>query len=213
MAAQRLNNRIRARILEHMLSEKFEPEIKVLNELEERIANLAYSIYLPSSRRKAVNSLPKSMFCTRSTMPVAVMGEVSYFAFSKTPNKPESRLTGYDLQNRSNVPESLSINLSLAEGRSKTLAELVVKHRRDTADMGETRSRLRNDILAVLNSVPTRKKLIEEWPELEPTLDRIYPETSASPFPTKAIAVQLGKLNEALDLPEVSKVDPEAVTA
>lgn len=212
MAAQRLNNRIRNRILEHMIGEKFEPEIKVLNELEERIANLAYSLYLPSARRKAVASLPASMFGTRSTMPVAVMGETSNFAFSKNPDKPESRLVGADLRSSHTLPSSLSINLALAEGRSRTLGDLVTKHRRDTEDMKNRRSRLSNDISAVLASVPTRKKLIEEWPELEPTLDRIYPETSASPYPTKALAVQLGKLNEALHLPEVSKAKEEAVT-
>jgi len=224
--SMRLTKAIRESILNEMLDMKFlELERKALDAAHD-IADLAYAIYAPPRIESHLYGLPEAMVHWDDGIAVALNGQREWFPFreaekhyhkitgrksamdrrrDRQPPQKDQRRFGRDARSKYQLADSLSINSRSATKTQKKLAEMIAEHRALRDKIDEDRNRLKTEINAVLGSVTTRKRLIEEWPEIEPTLDRIWPESGggiAKQTMPKAIAVQMKKLNRDLGLPE-----------
>lgn len=208
-ASRRLTNAARRQIRDHLLEQKFTEREGELSLLEAEIADLAYEVYITPTEMKYIKKLPRGMFDTSSSISVAVDGQQHDFDFCKRATKKdphrkqgEERLTGDDLSGWRNIPDRLSLNTRTASGKKKELADAVTRWVRESEAIKNEKAEVRNNIDAVLDSSTTRRNLIKAWPEIEPTLDRIWTENDESVAPTKALAVSMTALNQSLDLPE-----------
>ena len=216
MPAQRLTKRIKEQITSHLLGDKFDKRTEINDAKEYEISDLAYEVYANKSEREALEALPKRMQQTADGLSVAVMGQREFFHFGPYTDKggyPE-RVVGEDAgENRWQTCDKLSLNTRTATGKAKRLAQMVSDYRKEREAIKTERRALEVKIEGALSGITTRKRLIESWPELEPTLDRIWPEESPTVVKTAALAVKYDELNSELELPEVKKAKDKKGTA
>lgn len=208
MANPRLTNSIRRQIKNHLLEDRFGDEQERIKGMVAKIGPMAYEIAFPKKIRDLVNQLPPEWIRTQDDILVAVDGEREYYSFGpKDPSNPEDGQVElpYPVKERYSVLDALSFNSrETYRGKARQLMELVVDSRNAQAALKKERREAELKIDAVLESATTRKKLIEIWPEIEPTLDRIWPNNEPVKV-TKELAVNMSSLNESLGLPESKK--------
>lgn len=199
----RLNASTRRRIADHLIEDTFRQRTLDSESESVAIANAAYAIYMTPYRRKLATALPDEWFDKVNSISIAVGGMAATFSFSL--DKSDYRPVGHDARRSYRVCDALSINTRTAEGKLAELGERVVRWMQESESIKEGRRSLTVKIKAVLDSVTTRSRLIEEWPEIAPTLDRIWPEETKPVVKTKAISVRMDQLNKELKLPEPPK--------
>lgn len=196
MASQRLNNGLRAQIINKLIERTFPKRYKeidkdlgvwlvqyhqlwhsgfeaVLDQLPDRAAKLVMQIRVRPPGPSAYN---EAVSCT---------SDYSLKSFHDFPD-------GYEYQN------TLESRLIKLLGKTKkteqclaTLHELLKNRKALDAE----RDKLRGDALAILNSVQTYKALIAVWPEIVEVIG-----TDEAPKPQRALVKNLGALNVGFGL-------------
>lgn len=180
----RLTNQIRQSMLKTVLDHAFSAAERTAAQAKLVAAEKIYSdIY--GAHLIAMESLPKGYLPRRSYLYIAIGGQMRQIDFS------EGKLTGGSHGDRHSHSKA-----KLYVGDEPVVVEWL-KAESDCEDVKSRRSAMRREVGAVLDSVPTFKKLWEVWPECKSLLEKYEVKPSIAILPT----VQVANLNAALGLP------------
>ena len=194
MAQTRLTNAIRNDIRNHLIDAKFKPIQDQLKQDKTELAQRMYNELVPAETQKMIGKFPFGWFKQSSHFKAAIDGQSFDLKLDAQQPVPHSHTTY-------SVDGKLSFNSRNDRGERKRLGKDLRAIMDRHTQYNEDHAKAMRDTDAVLNSVNTRKRLLEVWPELEPTLDRVWPEDQPMKV-APVLAVKMGALNKALDLPE-----------
>lgn len=179
----RLTNQIRQSMLKTVLDHAFSAAERTTAQAKLVAAKKIY-IDIYGAHLIAMESLPKGFLEKRSYLYIAIGGQTRQIDFS------ECKLVGCDHTSRHGDKAKLYV------GDEPVVVEWL-KAESDCDDIKKRREAMFREVNAVLNSVPTFKKLWEVWPECKSLLDKYEVKPSIAILP----AVQVANLNAALGLP------------
>lgn len=161
MSTIRLNSAIRDTIVKHLMAHRFEKQEKALEERKAALGDLAYQTViaaLPEQEKGLLAQVPDNWLRSRTGL---------YFSF---PGNYEL----VDLNGSRHLPEKL-IRTHQIEGDSK-LAKAIVDYERARDSLKQDKRNARHAAQTALGKVTTVKRLLEEWPEIKPIVDKALPE-------------------------------------
>lgn len=186
----RLTNQIRQSMLKTVLNHAFSAAERTAAQTKLVAAEKIYSdIY--GAHLIAMESLPRGFLEKRSYIYIAIGGQTRQIDFA------ECKLIGADHYSRHSTNKA-----KLYVGDELVVAEWL-KAESDCDDIEKRRNAMRREVGAVLDSVPTFKKLWEVWPECKSLLEKYEAKPSIAILP----AVQVANLNAALGLPVTREAD------
>jgi len=194
MAQTRLTNSIRNDIRNHLIDAKFKPIQDQLKQDKIELAQKMYNQLVPDDLQKMIGKFPFGWFKQASHFKVAIDGRTFDLRMDAQQPVPSSHTTY-------SVDDKLSFNSRNDRGERKQLGKQLAAIMDRSEQHKKDHAKAMIDIDAVLNSVNTRKRLLEVWPELEPTLDRVWPEDQPMKV-APVLAVKMDELNKSLELPE-----------
>lgn len=179
--AVRLSNYIREQVLNAVLKHAFEAREKALEAEKFALGDAVYNDIYPEPLRKQMAALPDGFLPTDSDVKVQFEGQ---------------RFTHVYFGERRRIAKSHEYNAARVYDAKHPLTARYDAWKKAQDDLDAEKSKAKSSAKAVLNSVPTVKKLIEVWPEVEQ-----FARPFAVESPSRAIALPTRELNARLGLP------------
>jgi hypothetical protein len=190
----RLNQRIRAAICKDLIEHRFAKEVEKLTAKRAKFAKEVYRKHFGAAMVKRMNDLPEGWLKTDNSMYVNMGGHSDYIYFNGTSRYNCFRVVA------GKVPEQVFLRVPSSAGRAvfevdSAICEMSRAIRDETDALHKTIHEVRDTALATLNSFSSPKKLVEEWPEIEPFLRKHAVAPASLPSAPR------DDLNKALGLP------------
>lgn len=195
----RLTRANRERIQTAMLRHRFEDGFRALAEEEADLARDVYKDVYRKKDRDIMTSLPNGWMRECSVISAVFGGQYASLRVNgKEYNEPlglgiEVEFPTFRMPDKHRASSAVK-----AYSAGHRLAVRYAKHKSKKEGLREEAFRARKQILVVLQSASTSKKLLEIWPECAPFLAPFTPKKAQLP------AVPVVELNKALGLPVAS---------
>jgi len=218
--SNRLTNEVKQNITHALIEHKFAPIRKEIGEESSVIADLAYSLIVSDATAKLLTKLAPGWVPKYAGLYLSYEGKTNFYKFSVDPTtarEERRRFIPHDIEANqssrccSHFQDHLRFSASSITTRAtdpvyvkrKTIAKKMKSMLAKSTKMADDTTNAKSYIKAVLDSVTTRAKLIEVWPEIESVVDSVWPVVTDEPG--NALAVRIDDLNASLDLPPKKK--------
>lgn len=169
MSTIRLNSTIRQTIVKHLMAHAFEKQEKALEEQKAALGDLAYQTViaaLPAREKPLLEQVPDSWLRTRGGLHFAYPGGYDHVSFGEDKHLPEKLIRTHKLE------------------ADHKLTKAIVAYERARDDLKKEKRDARKAAETALGRVTTIKRLLEEWPEIKPIVEKALPEARQPSLPS-----------------------------
>jgi hypothetical protein len=177
----RLTKEMRFKISSELINNRFDSEEEKLKIEEDQFARDVYEDLFTKNEIEILNGLPDDWFPKTSHLKVSFGDSYCYVNFLGQVKVPYK----YEYNRCAKIYDGIHV----FSKRYETLKDKKEKI------VGE-KKQLKNSIKSILDSVRTVKKLLEVWPEVKPTIDKLFDDNKENMLP----AIPIKDVNKALKL-------------
>lgn len=155
MSTIRLNSTIRDTIVKHLMAHRFEKQEKALEEKKAALGDLAYQTVidaLPEREKALLAQVPDNWLRSRTGLHFSFPGNYELVDLNGTRYLPEKLIRTHQL-------------------------EAIVEYERARNSLKQEKRDAKHAAQTALGKVTTVKRLLEEWPEIKPIVDKALPES------------------------------------
>lgn len=162
MSTIRLNSTIREAIVKHLMAHRFEKQEKAQKERKAALGDLAYQTVIDALKpeeKALLVKIPPRWLRTVSSIHFSYPGGYDRVEFNHETGLPSKLIRTHQLE------------------AEHPLTKAIVDYERSKDELKQEKRDARHAAETALGKVTTVKRLLEEWPEIRPIVDKALPES------------------------------------